>query len=214
MDNTDQNVPHEPAPETASSGAKGFIKKNKFGVIIGLVILALLVAIGVLASMLMSDSSDNNQNNSTNTSQSGDVDNEEDAGTSERKIARTVNLDSYDTNLEMVIYEPEETATNVMVNYAIRNTCDGCSRTTRAAIGDLGISKSNAYLLDNESGTKHNVIKDQDGIALATHSCVRRLAGGESLECFIAFTKPAPGAEYSIYFGGTLPPIDGFRMPN
>lgn len=118
-----------------------------------------------------------------------------------------------ENKLELLIYEPVATSSNVRIDYSIRNKCEGCQEAVWASAYDAGINPRNAYLLDNEGGRKYNVIKDQDNKPLATTSCGEYLKPKETVSCFIAFTKPSPGTIVAIYFGDSFPLVEGISIP-
>jgi hypothetical protein len=119
-------------------------------------------------------------------------------------------------NLELVVYAPKQTATNTTINFSIKNTCASCTDSTYASAYDLlGYSRSSTsavYLVDQDAGQKYDPITDEAKKILGSESCTDYLKSGQSVDCFVSFTKVASGSTVSAVLGTRAPKIDGIKV--
>ncbi len=191
-------------PQTTVQPHKASNKNLLIGVAAAVGVL-LLILIALLA-MLLTKSKTDTASNSTNSSQSSQA---TQSDSPKREIALTV--PSSDEKLEYVIYKPKQNATNTTINFGVRNKCAGCSDTSSAYSVTYNFdSRTNSYLLDENMGKKYSTIKDEDDKVLASPTCSGSVKSGDTIDCFVAFSKVPSGSTVSWVFSNTR--IDGIKV--
>ncbi len=173
------------------------------GIAIGLGLL--LVTLAVLLTVLLmkkSDSSEGTKESSQSTQTSSN-------NSSKKEVLLTV--PSSNEKLEYVIYKPKQNATNTTINFGVRNKCAGCSDTSSTYSVTYNFdSKENSYLLDENMGKKYSTIKDEDENVLASPTCSGNIKSGDTIDCFVAFSKVPSGSTVSWVFSNAR--IDGIKV--
>lgn len=213
--NASQNQPTPPvAPGPNASLPPATPDKSgqtKLLIIGGIVLVALLVAAGVLGVMLVNKSKSGSSSTS-NTAQTNSAGSQPTA-TPTASPAKTIVATAKSTNdkLEFVIYKPTQNASNTTINYGVRNTCSGCAQAIWS--GDIvsnAANKVTSYLVDDAAGKKYTAITDEDGKVLATPVCGSNIKYNQTTDCFVSFARVPTGSTVSWTFGTTR--IDGIKI--
>ncbi len=182
---------------------------NKLPLIIaGVLALLFLTLIALVVMLLTKDNpvesdSKNNDNSLQSTNDSSSQ------GKSAKKVVSTHQTD--DEKLEILMYEPRQTATNTTIDFGVRNKCDGCTNSSGIFSVVYGFdNKTDSYLLDDNAGKKFSTITDEDGNVLATPTCNDQVKYNEVAQCFVAFSKVPAGSTVSWVFGKTR--ISGIKV--
>lgn len=193
---TSQDQINTDANSAATSPAQPANSNKKLLIGIGVALGALLIALIVLVAMVLGNNNEGSSNNSDNNSSQSDQSNDQNEDAPSRKVVKTVPTNN--KNIEVVVYEPEQNASNTTIHYAFRNKCEGCEQPTYAGIYELFgtyiTREGDAYLLDNDGAQKYGLIVDEDDKALATPTCYKSLEPKESFNCFAAFAKVPSGS--------------------
>ncbi len=219
---TESNV--EALQSTQVTNAPSPTNNKKLILIIATILGALLVLLIALLLMLVNKKDEPER--AVNQNDSNSSQNEEKQDTSiekSKKIIKTLSTQQKD--VELLIYEPVQNATNTTINFGLKNICTtNCKRSIDIAANEaLGLGNAvsglehenyteDVYIVDNAGAQKYKLITDEDGKALATPSCEADVAPGKVLDCFVAFTQVPSGSTVSIVLGDTTK-VDNIKLP-
>ncbi len=202
----------QPSLDTSSQPVSQPTNNKKLLVIIGSVLGVLLVALIVLVIMLIAKNDDNNSANNSQQDQAAQQDNDDTDGPATQP-EREVVLRKATSNdkLELIIYKPEQNASNTTLYFGVENVCEGCEGSTSVYQATSGFNnKIYSYLIDDNNGKKYSAITDQDDRVLASASCGGSISYGEVKECFVAFSKVPSGSTVSWVYGDNR--VDGIKV--
>lgn len=203
--NTEAHTPSADQASPVSPSQPAGNKKLLMAVLAG--IAALLLILIVLLAMLLAKKDDSAPATDADTS----TQSSKSASKQESNKDIMLVVASSDEKLEYVVYKPKQNPSNTTINFGVRSACEGCDNAINVYEATNGFNnKTTSYLIDDNLGKKYSTIKDEDGEVLATPNCYGSIKKGETLSCFVSFTKVPSGSTVSWVFGKNR--IDGIKI--